>query len=89
MYRTMAGMRADPEHPGFERFVLAPKPDKRVGFVRACFDSRRGRISSAWHYEGDACTWIFEIPKGTRAKVVLPNGKTEELGEGSYERKMN
>ena len=89
MYRTMAGIRPDPEHPGFARFVLAPKPDKRVGSVRACFDSRRGPIRSAWCYEGDACTWTFEIPKGTRAKVVLPNGKTEELGEGTYERKLN
>lgn len=88
MYDTMAGIRPDPEHPGFTEFILAPHPDlrtpeeipegqERIRFVRACYEARTGRIESAWAFENGLFTYRFTIPQGTKARVEFPlcNGR--------------
>ena len=79
MYATMAGIRPDPDYPGFEeRFILAPVPDtrsdeelpegqKRITSVSAAY---RG-IISRWEYENGRFVWSFTIPYGT-ARVEFP-----------------
>ncbi len=89
IYRNAAGIAADPTVPGFRKLVLAPKPDRRLGFVKAEYRSSAGLIKSAWRYEGSRWIWSFEIPDGVTAKVVLPDGKEEQLGAGSYVRTID
>lgn len=83
MYESMAGIKADPEHPGFVHFILAPKPDRRrddeipagqerITSVTAHYDSAAGRIESAWSMETGEFTYRFTIPKGTGARVEFP-----------------
>ena len=87
MYRTMAGIRPDPSAPGFRKFILAPRPDPRVGSVTARYRSRAGVIESAWTYGADGvCRWTFTVPKGTTATVRFPDGTAETVSQGIYER---
>lgn len=83
MYESMAGIRVDPEAPGFSHFILAPHPDlregaylpagqKRINSVRAHFDTVYGRIESAWDYHEGTFTYRFTIPAGTTARVEIP-----------------
>lgn len=83
MYAYMAGIAADPETPGFSRFILRPRPDlrspadlpagqKRLTRVRAHYLSVRGRIESAWEWREDRIHYHFTIPKGTAARAELP-----------------
>ena len=51
---------------------MRPMPDKRLGFVKAEYNSAAGVIKSAWRYEGDKWIWEFSIPKGATASVTLP-----------------
>ena len=76
MFSTMAGIR-EGEEAGFQRFVLAPIPDRRIGSLACSYKCAYGRIESNWHYEGDEWVWEFSIPQGTSAQVYLPG---EESG---------
>ena len=72
MYRTVAGISADSSAPGFRRIVMAPKPDRRLGWVKAEYRSAAGLVKSAWRYDGDEWIWNFTVPEGSTASVTLP-----------------
>ncbi|MBQ3808637.1 MAG: family 78 glycoside hydrolase catalytic domain [Kiritimatiellae bacterium] len=78
MYKSMAGIAADPKAPGFKNIIMAPKPDVRIGFVKAEYKSAAGLIKSHWRYEsthadlGMKWVWDFTIPEGATADVTLP-----------------
>ena len=72
MYRTIAGIAADPANPGFRNIIMKPLPDRRLGSVKAEYRSRAGLITSAWRYEGEKWIWDFTIPEGATASVTLP-----------------
>ena len=85
MYASMAGIKADPKAPGFKHFFLAPKPDRRVGFVECTYRSASGEIKSAWKYNADGTgSWTYTVPQGTTATVSVPGGGTVEKGPGTY-----
>ena len=85
MYRTMAGIAADPSCPGFRRIVMAPRPDRRVGHVTAEYKSAAGLVKSAWRYEGEKWIWEFTIPEGAVAAVSLPDGTpARDYAAGTY-----
>lgn len=85
LWKTAAGIAADPQEPGFKHIIMRPVPDRRLGFVKAEYKSAAGLIKSEWEYKGDKWIWKFTIPKGSTASVTLP-GETEakEYKAGSY-----
>lgn len=86
IWETAAGITADPVHPGFKHFNLAPVPDKRLGYVNAEYKSPEGVINSCWRYEGNTWIWDFTIPEGTTAAVTLPGEETStRYTSGSYQ----
>ena len=85
MMRTVAGIRPDPAEPGYRHFVLKPVPDRRLGWVRATYDSPYGVIESHWKYDAAGkWTWTFVIPPNASATVVLPDGTKKEYGPGCF-----
>jgi alpha-L-rhamnosidase len=83
MYASMAGISPDPEKPGFEHFILSPRPDTRRGaelpegqepitYVRARYDSICGTIRAAWEFEQEKFIYRVSIPEGTSARVEFP-----------------
>ena len=85
IWKTVAGISADPLQPGFKHIIMKPIPDKRLGFVNAEYLSAAGIIKSSWRFEGNDCIWDFSIPSGASASVTLP-GETvaKEYSEGNY-----
>lgn len=85
MWKTMAGIAADTAAPGFKRIIMAPVPDKRLGYVDASYESASGTIKSSWKYEGDKWIWNFTIPEGATALVTLPGeNSSKEYTSGTY-----
>lgn len=85
LYETAAGIQPG-RNGGFdEEVILSPKPDPRLGFVRASLrNTKGGTISSEWSYNADGvCIWTFTIPEGTNAKVRI-NGKCAKYDSGTY-----
>ena len=85
IWETAAGISSDISAPGFKHIVMKPIPDKRLGFVKAEYNSAAGLIKSAWRYEGDKWIWEFTIPEESTASVTLPGENEATLYQsGSY-----
>ncbi len=85
LQRYVAGIDQDPDAPGFARIRIQPRPDRRLSFARASFESIRGRIESHWTLSGDQFTLRVSIPANTTATVTLPNDQVHEISSGEYE----
>ena len=67
-----------------KKVKICPHPDKALGYARAEYQSPWGKVVSGWKYDGDEISYEIEIPSNTRAEVVLPDGRRQELGAGTY-----
>ncbi len=85
LQRYVAGIDLTSDAPGFAYIHIQPRPDRRLSFVRASFESIRGTIKSAWTLDGDQFTLHVAIPANVTATVTLPNAETHEIGSGDYE----
>ena len=72
LWRNAAGIASDPTCAGFRNVIMAPKPDRRLGFVKAEYKSAAGVVKSAWRYEGGKWIWDFTVPRISTASVTLP-----------------
>jgi alpha-L-rhamnosidase len=84
MYQSVAGIRPDPEYPGFQHFTLNPKVGGGLTFARAEYESAYGKIVSDWKIEHGEFTWKFTIPANTSATVVTQDGASQYKA-GEYE----
>lgn len=85
IWESVAGISSVIEYPGFKHIAMAPIPDKRLGYVKAEYNSAAGLIKSAWRYEGEQWIWEFTIPEGATATVTLPGEDHSTLYQsGTY-----
>ncbi|GHT30436.1 hypothetical protein FACS1894214_0290 [Planctomycetales bacterium] len=77
-YEYLAGIKADESRPGFEHIIMKPLLLGDLKFVDAEYDSIRGVIKSKWNRDGNNFHWEIEIPLGSTATVILPDGKKIE-----------
>lgn len=82
---AVLGIRNDPAHPGFARFVIHPEQVAEVDWARGHYDTPRGRVSVDWKKAGGAFTLQLEVPANTRATVYLPAREGEKITEVSRE----
>lgn len=89
IYKTAAGIAADPAAPGYSRIIMAPKPDRRLGYLEATYNSPKGEIKSEWRFKDAMWEWNFTIPEGASALVTLPTGGAAvEYPAGKYSIKL-
>ncbi len=80
MFGTLAGLK--PLEPGWQRFAIQPRPPsmtlrleapaKPLDWVRARYDSPRGRIESEWRQTGNRFELRVAVPPNTIAEVTVP-----------------
>lgn len=80
-YQYILGIK--PALPGFAKVHFEPYPDERLGSVSGSYLSRHGEIRSEWRYDQGALHIVLETPVET--KVVLPDGRKDNVGPGRYE----
>jgi alpha-L-rhamnosidase len=86
LYTVVAGIRLDPEYPGYKHFFLHPQPGGGLTHARAELDSLYGKILSDWRIENDEFIWKIVIPPNTNATVTLPGDDNSVCMEaGEYE----
>lgn len=87
MTNTLAGIKSDEANPGFKHFTIAPEFVPGLDYVRAEYDSVKGKIRSYWQRKGDYIILEVDIPYGTEATVVTD--KTYNLTGGHHTIKFN
>ena len=71
-YAWLAGIRPDPQLPGFKRVIIAPQPAGDLTWAEGKLNSIYGMIRSRWHIKGDGLTMNVTIPANTTALIHIP-----------------
>ncbi|MFB6342149.1 glycoside hydrolase family 78 protein [Saccharicrinis sp. FJH62] len=79
LYTYVAGIRLDPDQPGYKHFFLSPHVGGGLTYANASFNSMYGLIRSDWKVEGKTFVYEVEIPANTMATVILPNADIKKL----------
>lgn len=82
MWRHLAGINPDEEHPGFKHFRIQPLPGGGLRSAKGEYRSIRGRILSSWRIAGGRFTLDVTIPPNTTATVVVPSEDSSRITEG-------
>lgn len=83
-YQALAGIRPDPEYPGYKHFFIDPQPCDSITWIKATKPTYFGTIS-VYINEG----WLhLTVPSGTTA-TLFPGTKDERyLSAGEWDVKM-
>ena len=81
MYESIAGIRADPNKPGYEHIILRPQPGGGLTHASVSFDSVRGLIESKWQLKDGAFRWHVTIPPTATATAFMPTTNADEILE--------
>ena len=79
MFAEAAGIATD--GPSYRRILIHPRPDQRVHFVKAHYDSIRGRIATAWSLTGSTFNLNVTLPANTSALVYVPARSVSDVSE--------
>ncbi len=86
LFEYVAGIRPSFQAPGFKEFELRPVIGGSLTWAEGSYKTRFGTIRSRWEKKADRICYTFTIPEGTAAHVILPDGSSETLGPGTYQR---
>jgi alpha-L-rhamnosidase len=84
LHRYVAGIELLDDAPAYRRFRVRPRPGGGLTWVEAAHESPYGRIEVSWRRDGDEIEVRADVPPGTTAEVVLPDGRTEHVGPGTH-----
>ncbi|KQZ85849.1 alpha-L-rhamnosidase [Microbacterium sp. Root166] len=79
------GLRQDDDSIAWEKVVVAPVPAPGMTWARGSHDGPQGEIAVEWVIEDGRIRIAADIPAGTTAVVVFPDGTTHETGPGRFE----
>jgi alpha-L-rhamnosidase len=80
LYRYVGGLDPDPDHPGYGRARIRPRPGGTLDHARLWHESPRGRWEVAWELaEGGVLSLDVRVPPGATASVVLPSSDPQAL----------
>jgi alpha-L-rhamnosidase len=80
-YKTLGGLIADADHPGYEHFRVEPQMVRDLKWASATIDTVRGRVTSSWTRSPGEITLDVEVPVNSTASVSIP--EEEEMTEFS------
>jgi alpha-L-rhamnosidase len=81
LYENLAGIKSDPEQPGFKHIIMRPEPVGDLRFVKASHRSPYGLIASDWQKQDGVFRWNVTIPANTTATVYVPASSVERVTE--------
>lgn len=79
--KAIAGIRPDPQHPGFQQFLIDPVLAGDLTHASARTQSPYGTIISEWKRERDKITFHVQIPPNSSATVSLPAKQADVILE--------
>ena len=81
IYEKAAGIQAIESEPGYRKVIIAPLPDKRLGWLRVRLDTRNGKIVSCWRCEKDSVRYEISVDMPA---VIIIDGRPVKVNSGKY-----
>jgi alpha-L-rhamnosidase len=82
LYKGLAGLRPDPEAPGFERVIVRPAPVGDVTECRYSLETQRGTFRVEWKKKDGRLTLDISVPPNASATVFMPASAAGAVTEG-------
>ncbi len=80
LYGVVAGIKTT--EPGYQKVMIAPQPDERLGYATSSVQTPYGELLSSWEYVNGIVKYKFIIPEGITANIILPNGYQKTVCSG-------
>jgi alpha-L-rhamnosidase len=80
-YRNLAGMKADPEQPGYKHIIFKPQPAGDLTYVTYSNETPYGTASIRWEKNDSEFNLEVVVPVGSTATVYVPSTDTEKVTE--------
>jgi alpha-L-rhamnosidase len=80
MFENAAGIRT--ASPAYKNIIIKPEPDKRLGHLKASYQSISGNIESSWLYTEDGLEMKVTVPVNVKAKIYVPANSVDRITEG-------
>lgn len=78
-YENMAGIKSNPETPGFKQIIMKPDFNAGLTYVNASYESIYGLIKSDWKKTKNTLEWKITIPANSSAVVYLPTANASDV----------
>lgn len=72
VWRNIVGINPDESRPGYQHFVIEPRPCGDLTWAKGSYHSIRGLIRSEWRLEAGSLKLDVQIPPNTTATVFIP-----------------
>lgn len=82
IYRYIGGISYDA--PGYQHFIVEPKPDQSLSFGKRSYLSPYGMIQSEWKRQDGQFILEVQVPCNTQATIILPDQSRHTCGSGQY-----
>jgi len=73
-YQSIGGIQPLEGYPGYEKFLLAPRPPEAITWAKISKETPYGTIEVAWQKEQGQLIMDVTAPTGSTAKLMLPEG---------------
>jgi len=83
MVQVILGIQPDEEHPGYQHFIIRPRPGGGLTWAKGKYDSIRGSIVVDWRLKSDKLHLELSIPANTSATVYIPAKWAGSVREGN------
>ncbi|MDE0546692.1 family 78 glycoside hydrolase catalytic domain [Microbacterium sp. C7(2022)] len=80
------GLRQDADSIAWEKVVIAPVPAPGMTWARGTHAGPQGEIAVEWRIDGDSIRITADIPAGTTARVIFPDGTEHQALPGRFDR---
>ena len=81
LHESLAGIKPDPEQPGFKHILMHPEPVGDLTYVNATHHSPYGLIASGWQKDSSGFHWSITIPANADATIYIPSADAKNVKE--------
>jgi alpha-L-rhamnosidase len=83
LHTAVAGLRPDPDDPGYHHILIEPRPGGGLTHASASLLTRYGRAGVAWRLDHAGALHVdVDVPPNTSATVTLPGREPIDIGSG-------
>ncbi len=83
LYRVVAGVEIDAQHPGYKHIIFQPHPGGGLTQARAEVLSMYGPVACGWEIKDKQITIDLQVPANTTATALLPKAELARVNESS------